>query len=32
VTLFRRDASGRLVRERSIIGAYFVALYGRYGL
>jgi protein-L-isoaspartate(D-aspartate) O-methyltransferase len=31
VTLFRRDASGRLVRERSIIGAYFVALYGRYG-
>jgi protein-L-isoaspartate(D-aspartate) O-methyltransferase len=31
VTLFRRDASGRLVRERSIIGAYFVPLYGRYG-
>jgi protein-L-isoaspartate(D-aspartate) O-methyltransferase len=31
VTLFRRDARGRLVRERSIIGAVFVALYGRYG-
>jgi protein-L-isoaspartate(D-aspartate) O-methyltransferase len=31
VTLFRRDASGRLVRERSITGAYFVPLYGRYG-
>jgi protein-L-isoaspartate(D-aspartate) O-methyltransferase len=31
VTLFRRDASGRLVRERSIIRAHFVALYGRYG-
>ena len=31
VTLFRRDASGRLVRERSVIGAHFVPLYGRYG-
>jgi protein-L-isoaspartate(D-aspartate) O-methyltransferase len=31
VMLFRRDASGRLVRERSVIRAYFVALYGRYG-
>jgi protein-L-isoaspartate(D-aspartate) O-methyltransferase len=31
VTLFRREASGRLVRERSVIRAYFVALYGRYG-
>jgi protein-L-isoaspartate(D-aspartate) O-methyltransferase len=31
VTLFRRDAGGRLVRERSIIRAHFVALYGRYG-
>jgi protein-L-isoaspartate(D-aspartate) O-methyltransferase len=31
VILFRRDAGGRLVRERSIIGAYFVPLYGRYG-
>jgi protein-L-isoaspartate(D-aspartate) O-methyltransferase len=31
VTLFRRDASGRLVRERSIVGAFFVPLYGRYG-
>jgi hypothetical protein len=31
VTLFRRDASGRLVRERSIVRAYFVPLYGRYG-
>jgi protein-L-isoaspartate(D-aspartate) O-methyltransferase len=31
VTLFRRDACGRLVRERSIVRAYFVALYGRYG-
>jgi protein-L-isoaspartate(D-aspartate) O-methyltransferase len=31
VTLFRRDVSGRLVRERSITGAYFVPLYGRYG-
>jgi len=31
VTLFRRDPSGRLVRKRSITGAYFVPLYGRYG-
>jgi protein-L-isoaspartate(D-aspartate) O-methyltransferase len=31
VMLFRLDASGRLVRERSVIRAYFVALYGRYG-
>ena len=31
VTLFRRDASGRLVRERAIVGAYFVPLYGRHG-
>jgi protein-L-isoaspartate(D-aspartate) O-methyltransferase len=31
VILFRRDAAGRLVRERSITRAYFVALHGRYG-
>jgi protein-L-isoaspartate(D-aspartate) O-methyltransferase len=31
VFLFRRDASGRLVRERWITGAYFVPLYGRHG-
>jgi protein-L-isoaspartate(D-aspartate) O-methyltransferase len=31
VTLFRRAADGRLVRERSIVGAYFVPLYGRHG-
>jgi protein-L-isoaspartate(D-aspartate) O-methyltransferase len=31
VTLFRRDAEGRLVRVRSIMRAYFVPLYGRYG-
>jgi protein-L-isoaspartate(D-aspartate) O-methyltransferase len=31
VTLFRRAADGRLVRERSIIAAYFVPLYGRHG-
>jgi protein-L-isoaspartate(D-aspartate) O-methyltransferase len=31
VTLFRRDAAGRLVRERTVIGAYFVPLYGRHG-
>jgi protein-L-isoaspartate(D-aspartate) O-methyltransferase len=31
VILFRRDAVGRLVRERSVIRAYFVALYGRHG-
>jgi protein-L-isoaspartate(D-aspartate) O-methyltransferase len=31
VTLFRRDAGGRLVRVRSVIRAYFVPLHGRYG-
>lgn len=31
VTLFRRAADGRLVRERSIVRAYFVPLYGRHG-
>jgi protein-L-isoaspartate(D-aspartate) O-methyltransferase len=31
VTLFRRDAAGRLVRDRTVIGAYFVPLYGRHG-
>jgi protein-L-isoaspartate(D-aspartate) O-methyltransferase len=31
VTLFRRDPCGRLIRERSVIGAHFVPLYGRYG-
>jgi protein-L-isoaspartate(D-aspartate) O-methyltransferase len=31
VTLFRRDADGRLVRVRSIVRAYFVPLYGRHG-
>jgi protein-L-isoaspartate(D-aspartate) O-methyltransferase len=31
VTLFRRAADGRLVRERSIIRAFFVPLYGRHG-
>jgi protein-L-isoaspartate(D-aspartate) O-methyltransferase len=31
VTLFRRAADGRLVRVRSVMHAYFVPLYGRYG-
>jgi protein-L-isoaspartate(D-aspartate) O-methyltransferase len=31
VTLFRRAADGRLVRERSIVRAHFVPLYGRHG-
>jgi protein-L-isoaspartate(D-aspartate) O-methyltransferase len=31
VTLFRRADDGRLVRERSIVHAYFVPLYGRHG-
>jgi protein-L-isoaspartate(D-aspartate) O-methyltransferase len=31
VTLFRRAADGRLVRERSIVRAYFVPLCGRHG-
>jgi protein-L-isoaspartate(D-aspartate) O-methyltransferase len=31
VTLFRRGADGRLVRERSIVRAFFVPLYGRHG-
>jgi protein-L-isoaspartate(D-aspartate) O-methyltransferase len=31
VTLFRRDAAGRLVRVRAITRAYFVPLYGRHG-
>jgi protein-L-isoaspartate(D-aspartate) O-methyltransferase len=31
VTLFRRVSDGRLVRERSIVRAHFVPLYGRLG-
>jgi protein-L-isoaspartate(D-aspartate) O-methyltransferase len=31
VTLFRRAADGRLVRERSVTRAFFVPLYGRHG-
>jgi protein-L-isoaspartate(D-aspartate) O-methyltransferase len=31
VTLFRRARDGRLVRERSIVRAFFVPLYGRHG-
>jgi protein-L-isoaspartate(D-aspartate) O-methyltransferase len=31
VSLFGRDADGRLVRVRSIVHAYFVPLYGRHG-
>jgi poly-gamma-glutamate capsule biosynthesis protein CapA/YwtB (metallophosphatase superfamily) len=31
VTLFRRARDGRLVRERSIVLAFFVPLYGRHG-
>jgi protein-L-isoaspartate(D-aspartate) O-methyltransferase len=31
VTLFRRAADGRLVRVRTVMHAYFVPLYGRYG-
>jgi protein-L-isoaspartate(D-aspartate) O-methyltransferase len=31
VTLFTLDADGRLVRRRSIVQAYFVALHGRHG-
>jgi protein-L-isoaspartate(D-aspartate) O-methyltransferase len=31
VTVFRRAADGRLVRERSIVRASFVPLYGRHG-
>jgi protein-L-isoaspartate(D-aspartate) O-methyltransferase len=31
VTLFRRAADGRLVRERSVVRAFFVPLYGRHG-
>jgi protein-L-isoaspartate(D-aspartate) O-methyltransferase len=31
VTLFARRPDGRLVRRRSIVRAYFVALYGRHG-
>jgi protein-L-isoaspartate(D-aspartate) O-methyltransferase len=31
VTLFRLADDGRLVRERSIIRAFFVPLYGRHG-
>jgi protein-L-isoaspartate(D-aspartate) O-methyltransferase len=31
VTLFRRVSDGRLVRERSIVRAHFVPVYGRHG-
>jgi protein-L-isoaspartate(D-aspartate) O-methyltransferase len=31
VTLFRRAEAGRLVRVRTVMHAYFVPLYGRYG-
>jgi protein-L-isoaspartate(D-aspartate) O-methyltransferase len=31
VTLFARRADGRLTRRRSIVAAYFVALYGKHG-
>jgi protein-L-isoaspartate(D-aspartate) O-methyltransferase len=31
VTLFRRAEDGRLVRVRTVMHAYFVPLYGRYG-